>query len=222
MKNSNLKNFGIAYILSATLVIIANFALYDNIFITGNFEETIKNLSYKEQYFRIAIFLDLLYVTIFTTAFVSLYTELKATYSHLALVALIMQLLYIFIFLAETMNVLEVFRLMNSQIHVQNPERFEQVVKSFMGFRFDRYYGGLPMHSIGSFIFSYLIYKTTIAPKTLSIMAMFGWVICTVCSFALFTITGFMKNVDLWLYDTISTLSFILLGGYFIFKFYKK
>jgi hypothetical protein len=222
MSKSNLKNFGIAYILAATLVIVANFAIYNNIFITGHFEETIQNLIEKEQYFRIAIFLDLLYVILFTTAFVSLYTEFKTIYGYLALVALIMQLLYIFIFLAETVAVLEVFRLINSQIYVQNLERFEQVVKSFMGFRFDRYYGGLPMHSIGSFIFSYLIYKTSMAPKTLSIMAMFSWVICTVCSFALFSITGFMKNVDLWLYDTLSTLSFILLGGYFIFKFYKK
>jgi hypothetical protein len=217
-----LKNFGIAYILAATLVIVANFAIYNNIFITGNFEETIQNIIDKEQYFRIAIFLDLLYVTLFITAFVSLYTAFKTIYGYLALVALIMQLLYIFIFLVETVAVLEVFRLMNSQIHLQNPERLKQVVKNFIGFRFDRYYGGLPMHSIGSFIFSYLIYKTTMTPKTLSILAMFGWVICTVCSFALFTITGFMKNVDLWLYDTISTLSFILLGGYFIFKFYKK
>jgi hypothetical protein len=222
MINSNLKNFGIAYILSATIVIVANFTIYNNIFITGHFEETIQNLIDKEQYFRIAIFLDLLYVILFTTAFVSLYTEFQSTNGYLAIFALILQMLYIFIFLAETVAVLEIFRLMSSQIHVQNPERFEQVVKSFMGFRFDRYYGGLPMHSIGSFIFSYLIYKTSMAPKTLPILAMFGWVICTVCSFALFSITGFMKNVDLWLYDTLSTLSFILLGGYFIFKFYKK
>jgi hypothetical protein len=165
---------------------------------------------------------DLLYITTFTIAFVSLYTELKATYSYLALVALIMQLLYIFIFLAETINVLEVFRLLNNHINSQNPERFGQVVKSFIGFRFDRYYGGLPMHSIGNIIFSYILYKSEIAPKALSIIAVLGWTICAVCSFALFSITGFMKNVNLWLYDIVSTLSFILLGWYFIIKFYKK
>jgi hypothetical protein len=222
MKNSKLKNFGFAYILSTTLVIIANFAFYENIFITGHFEETIQNLIDKEQNFRIAIFLDLLYVILFTTAFVSLYTEFKTAHGHLALVALIMQLLYIFIFLAETVAVLEVFRLLNNHTHEQNPERFGQVVKSFIGFRFDRYYGGLPMQSIGNIIFSYIIYKSEIAPKALSVIAILGWIFCAVCSFALFSITGFLKNVNLWLYDTISTLSFILISCYFIIKCYKK
>lgn len=222
MNNSNLKIFGIAFILSVTSVIIANYAIYDTIHIAGNLELTIKNLLEKEQLFRIAIFLDLLYVVLFVVAFTSFYIELKTVNSSLALIGLIMQLLYIFIFLAVTIEVLELFRFLNSQIHLQDPDRFKQIVRNFLGFRFDRYYGALPMHSLGNIIFSYLLFKTTFTPKSMAMIALISWIICAVCSFSLFAISGFMKNVNFWVYDTLSLLSFLLIGGYFIFKPFKN
>ncbi len=223
MKNSNLKVFGLTYIMSATLVIVANFAIYNKIFIPGGLDSTVKNLVDNEQLFRIAIFLDLLYVIFFIIAFTSLYIELKPINNQLALIGLINQLLYIFIFLVLTLDVLEIFRLLNSQIHINNPERFQQIVKNFIGFRFDRYYGGLPLHSIGGVIFSYLLFKSKLIPKSIAIGALIGWIICSICSFSLFAVSGFMKNVNLWIYDILATLSFIIVGGYFIFKpFIKK
>lgn len=222
MNNSYLKNFGIAYILSAALVIVANYAIYNHIFIAGHMDETIKNIIDQEQLFRVAIFLDLLYVLFFTIAFTNFYAGLKTAVSHLALIGFSMHLLYIFIFLAETVDVLGLFRLINSQIHLKDPDRFALAVKEFVGFRFDRYYGGLPMHSLGSIIFSYILFKTKSSPTYLSTLALLGWIICFFCSLGLYAVPGFLGHVHLWLYDTLSTLSFLLLGGYFMVRFYYK
>lgn len=216
--NLNLRIFGISYILSFAIVVIANFAIYNKIHISGNIDETINNLVSKEQFFRIAVLLDLFYVFLFSVAFTSLYMELKKVDTFLALTGIIMHLLYVYVFLTVTIQVLEVLRLVQNQIYVSDPDRFKQILQDFLGFRFDRYYGGLPFHSMGSFLFSYLIYKSGIISKPLTIFSMIAWGFCGICAICLYAVSGFHQSVNLWIYDVGATLSFIFISVIFIFK----
>lgn len=211
---------GISYLLTFALVVTANFAIYNKLNVPGNITQTTQNILEHPSLFRLGVLLDVLYCIGFVSLTAMLYQVLKSVNQNLSLLALCWQLLYAAIWIVVTINVFAVLKGLN-KFDINELPQLESSVKTFLGSRNDRYYGGLPFYALGATVFSYLMLTSGVINKTLAAISMLSCLWCLVCAILHFAIPNFSLIINLWLYDLPMALSQIVISIWLIIKSLK-
>lgn len=222
--NSSAKLVGIAYLFTFTIVVFANFAIYNKLVVPGNVVETARTIASSEWLFRTGILFDLAYAAGFIVLSASLYSIFKETNSNMVRIAIMFHMVYIIVWVAVTLTFFYSLRLVGEAKYLQvfSTEQSAALAKLFLNARFDRYYGPLMFYTVGSTIYALLWYRSGFIPKFLSMWGIVACVWCTLCAVAYLANPDFGTLVNPWLFDLPMALFDITLSFWLLTRGLKQ
>lgn len=208
---------GFSNLLTFTVVVAANFGIYNQLQVRGNITQTTQNIIEHPVLFRTGVAMDILYGIGFICMTVMLYEALKSTNQKLGLLAAGWHFVYACVWIVVTIHVFDVFTLLDKS-SLQNLPLLESSVKSFMSSRNGRYYGGLPFYALGTAAFSYLMIKSGLVSKPLATAGVIASLWCLICSLLHIIVPNFSQFINLWAYDIAMALTQIAISFSLILK----
>lgn len=210
---------GLAYLFTFVIVVYVNFAIHDRL-ITGNAEETARNILAHERLFRIGILGDLIYCVGIVVLLTALYVILKPLNRGLALLAAFWRLVWVLMWLAATLSLYDALRLLSGADYLRafEGERLQGLARLYLGSRFDDYYVGLLFNALSSTICGYLWLKSRYVPRALAAFGLLSSAWCVACTLVFCIFPNFDRIVNLWLFDTPMGIFDIALSFWLLFK----
>jgi len=211
---------GVAYLITFATVVFVNFGIHDRLIVPHNAAETARNILRHERLFRVGIAGDLTYcsgVVVLLTAF---YVILKPVNLGLALLAALWRLVWVFMWLVMTLNLVDALRLLSSPDYLRafEVERFQSLAMFYLGTSFDYYYVGLLFGALASTVCGYLWFKSRYIPRTLAAFGVISSAFCVGCTFIFYIFPRFENIVNLWWFDTPMAIFEITLSFWLLFK----
>lgn len=162
---------GFVYLLLSVLAFLAEFYVRANLF-DSDPSKTVSNVIAAEQLFRIGIVLDLIGAPTNVVLAIALYTLLKPVHPSLALLATLWRLGEAVILGFITFNSMVVLKLLTDAKYLQafEPDQLHSLARLYFSAQNSGFNVGLIFFSLGSILFSYLLYKARYIPRILS-----GW-----------------------------------------------
>ena len=210
---------GFAYLITFATVVYVNFGIHDRLIVNSH-AETIKNILAHEQLFRIGIVGDLIYCVGVVVLLSALYVILKPISRGLALLAAFWRLVWVLMWLAMTLHLFDVLRLLTRADYSRafSAEQLQALASFYLGTRFDYYYVGLLFGALASTVCGYLWFKSRYIPRALAAFGLISAAFCIACTLALYIFPNFDKIVNLWWFDTPMGLFDIVLSFWLLFR----
>jgi hypothetical protein len=211
---------GFTYLFAFPFVLFANFAIYQRLIVAGNATETAQNILANQTLFRIGFVCELIYSAGFVVVLAALYVILKPVHRSLALIGAFLRLVFAFMWIRATLNLFDALRILNGAdyLRVFETAQLQALARLYISERFDQYYVGLLFWALASTVCSYLWFKSSYIPRTLSAFGMISSVWCAACTFALIIFPNFDNIVNLWWFDFPMAVFEIVVSFWLLFK----
>src|SRR5437870_8167037 len=191
-------------LLTFAIVVFGNFVLLNPLTVPGNAAATAQNIVAHETQFRLTVVCFLTYSLGVVVLLSALYVILKPLNPGLALVGALSRLVFAFLWLLSTLNMLSALRLLSNANYLQvfEPDRLQALAKLHLGANFDDYYVGLPFFGLAATICAWLWIESNYIPKGLAIFGVIssGW--CVLCAFVFLIFPNFNRIVNDYIFDT--------------------
>jgi hypothetical protein len=207
-------------LLTFAIVVFANFVLLNPLTVPGNAAATAQNIVAHETQFRITVVCFLTYSLGVVVLLSALYVILKPVNPGLALVGALSRLIFAFLWLLSTLNMLSVLRLLSNANYLQvfEPDRLQAMAKLHLGANFDDYYVGLPFFGLAATICAYLWFKSNYIPKGLALYGVISSAWCVICAFVFLIFPHFNEIVNDWWFDFPMAVFELVLSFWLLFK----
>jgi hypothetical protein len=207
-------------LLTFAIVVFGNFVLLNPLTIPGNAAATAQNIVAHETQFRITVVCFLTYSLGVVVLLSALYVILKPVNPGLALVGALSRLVFAFLWLLSTLNMLSALRLLGNANYLQvfEPDRLQAMAKLHLGANFDDYYVGLPFFGLAATICAYLWFKSNYIPRGLALYGVISSAWCVFCAFVYLIFPHFNKIVNDWWFDFPMAVFELVLSFWLLFK----
>ena len=207
-------------LLTFAIVVFSNFVLLNPLTVPGNAPATAQNIVAHETQFRVTVVCFLTYSLGVVVLLSALYVILKPLNPGLALVGALSRLVFAFLWLLSTLNMLTALRLLSNANYLQvfEPDRLQALAKLHLGANFDDYYVGLPFFGLAATICAWLWLKSNYIPKGLSIFGVIASAWCVFCAFVYLIFPNFNKIVNDWWFDFPMAVFELVLSFWLLFK----
>lgn len=211
---------GWSCLLGMVIVVFANYVLFNPLIVHGNAAATAQNIVAQETQFRTAATLFLTYGAGSVVFLAALYVILKPVSPGLALLGALFRLLYAFVWLLATINMLGALRLLGSAAYLQGfePDRLQILSRLQLAANFDTYYVGLPFFALAATVCSYLFLKSNYIPRGLAWFGLISSAWCVFCAFVYLIFPGFAKPVNPYWFDSPMALFELVLSFWLLVK----
>src|ERR1035437_1069018 len=187
---------GLAYLITFATVVYVNLGIHRRLIVGNNAPETARNILAHEQLFRIGIAGDLIYCAGVVVLLTALYVILKPVNRGLALLAAFWRLVWVFRWLAMTLNLFDALRIFSSAdyLRASDAERLQASAMLHLGTRFDYYYVGLLFGALASTVCGYLWFKSRYIPRALAGFGVVSSAFCVACTFVFYVFPDFDRT----------------------------
>jgi hypothetical protein len=211
---------GFAYLFGMVIVVFANYALLNPLFVPSNAAETAKNIAAHQTQVRIIAVCFLTYSADTFVLLAALYVILKPINAGLALVGAIFRFVFALLWLLTTLNLLSALRTLGSASYLQvfETDRLQTLARLHLAANFDDYYVGLPFFGLAATICAYLWLKSNYIPKGLAVFGVISSAFCVLCAFVYLIFPGFAKPVNPYWFDSPMALFEMALSFWLLFK----
>ena len=211
-------------LLTFAIVVFGNFVLLNPLTVPGNAAATAQNIVAHETQFRLTLVCFLTYSLGVVVLLSALYVILKPVNPGLALVGALSRLVFAFLWLLSTLNMLSALRLLGNANYLQvfEPDRLQVIAKLHLGANFDDYYVGLPFFGLAATICAYLWFKSNYIPRGLALYGVISSAWCVICAFVFLIFPHFNKIVNDWWFDFPMALFELVLSFWLLFKGLKQ
>jgi Domain of unknown function (DUF4386) len=147
-------------------VVAVNFGIFARLIVSGNPEETARNILAHETLFRVGIAGDMVYCVGVVVLLTALYVILKPVSQNLALLAAFGRLVHGLTWLLATLNLFTALRLLRDADYSRafGPDQLPALARLYLS-GFDAYYVGLLFWGLGATVGSYLWFKSNYIPQ---------------------------------------------------------
>jgi hypothetical protein len=207
-------------LLTFAIVVFANFVLLNPLTVPGNAAATAQNIVAHETQFRLTVVCFLTYSLGVLVLLSALYVILKPVNPGLALVGALSRLVFAFLWLLSTLNMLSALRLLSNANYLQvfEPDRLQALAKLHLGANFDDYYVGLPFFGLAATICAWLWFKSNYIPRGLALYGVISSAWCVFCAFVYLIFPHFNKIVNDWWFDFPMAVFELVLSFWLLFK----
>ncbi len=207
-------------LLTFAIVVFGNFVLLNPLTVPGNAAATAQNIVAHETQFRLTVVCFLTYSLGVVVLLSALYVILKPVNPGLALVGALSRLVFAFLWLLSTLNMLSALRLLSNAnyLHVFEPDRLQALAKLHLGANFDDYYVGLPFFGLAATICAWLWLKSNYIPRGLALYGVISSAWCVFCAFVYLIFPHFNKIVNDWWFDFPMAVFELVLSFWLLFK----
>ncbi len=207
-------------LLTFAIVVFSNFVLLNPLTVPGNAAATAQNIVAHETQFRLTVVCFLTYSLGVVVLLSALYVILKPLNPGLALVGALSRLVFAFLWLLSTLNMLSALRLLSDANYLQvfEPDRLQVLAKLHLGANFDDYYVGLPFFGLAATICAYLWFKSNYIPRGLALYGVISSAWCVICAFVFLIFPHFNKIVNDWWFDFPMAIFELVLSFWLLFK----
>src|SRR6267378_3708089 len=207
-------------LLTFAIVVFGNFVLLNPLTVPGNAAATAQNIVAHETQFRLTVVCFLTYSLGVVVLLSALYVILKPLNPGLALVGALSRLVFAFLWLLSTLNMLSALRLLSNANYLQvfEPDRLQALAKLHLGANFDDYYVGLPFFGLAATICAWLWLKSNYIPRGLAIFGIISSAWCVLCAFIFLIFPHFNKVVNDYIFDTPMALFELIVSFWLLFK----
>jgi hypothetical protein len=207
-------------LLTFAIVVFGNFVLLSPLLVPGNATATAQNIVAHETQFRLTVVCFLTYSLGVLVLLSALYVILKPVNPGLALVGALSRLVFAFLWLQSTLNMLSALRLLSDANYLQvfEPDRLQALARLHLGANFDDYYVGLPFFGLAATVCAWLWLKSNYIPKGLAIFGVIACAWCVLCAFIFLIFPHFNKIVNDWWFDFPMAIFELVLSFWLLFK----
>src|SRR5207248_5310071 len=207
-------------LLTFAIVVFGNFVLLNPLTVPGNAAATAQNIVAHETQFRLTVVCFLTYSLGVVVLLSALYVILKPLNPGLALVGALSRLVFAFLWLLSTLNMLSALRLLSNANYLQvfEPDRLQALAKLHLGANFDDYYVGLPFFGLAATICAWLWLKSNYIPRGLALYGVISSAWCVFCAFVYLIFPHFNKIVNDWWFDFPLAVFELVLSFWLLFK----
>jgi len=207
-------------LLTFAIVVFGNFVLLNPLTVPGNAAATAQNIVAHETQFRLTVVCFLTYSLGVVVLLSALYVILKPLNPGLALVGALSRLVFAFLWLLSTLNMLSALRLLSNANYLQvfEPDRLQALAKLHLGANFDDYYVGLPFFGLAATICAWLWLKSNYIPRGLALCGVISSAWCVFCAFVYLIFPHFNKIVNDWWFDFPMAVFELVLSFWLLFK----
>ncbi len=207
-------------LLTFAIVVFGNFVLLNPLTVPGNAAATAQNIMAHETQFRLTVVCFLTYSLGVVVLLSALYVILKPLNPGLALVGALSRLVFAFLWLLSTLNMLSALRLLSNANYLQvfEPDRLQALAKLHLGANFDDYYVGLPFFGLAATICAWLWLKSNYIPRGLALYGVISSAWCVFCAFVYLIFPHFNKIVNDWWFDFPMAVFELVLSFWLLFK----
>src|SRR6266516_6786280 len=207
-------------LLTFAIVVFGNYVLLNPLTVPGNAAATAQNIVAHETQFRLTVVCFLTYSLGVVVLLSALYVILKPVNPGLALVGALSRLVFAFLWLLSTLNMLSALRLLGNTNYLQvfEPDRLQALAKLYLSANFDDYYVGLPFFGLAATICAWLWFKSNYIPKGLAIFGVISSAWCVLGAFVFLIFPQFNKVVNDYLFDTPMALFELIVSFWLLFK----
>ena len=207
-------------LLTFAIVVFGNFVLLNPLTVPGNAAATAQNIVAHETQFRLTVVCFLTYSLGVVVLLSALYVILKPVNPGLALVGALSRLVFAFLWLLSTLNMLSALRLLSNANYLQvfEPDRLQALAKLHLGANFDDYYVGLPFFGLAATICAWLWLKSNYIPRGLALYGVISSAWCVFCAFVYLIFPHFNKIVNDWWFDFPMAVFELVLSFWLLFK----
>jgi len=207
-------------LLTFASVVFGNFVLLNPLTVPGNAAATAQNIVAHETQFRLTVVCFLTYSLGVVVLLSALYVILKPLNPGLALVGALSRLVFAFLWLLSTLNMLSALRLLSNANYLQvfEPDRLQALAKLHLGANFDDYYVGLPFFGLAATICAWLWLKSNYIPRGLALYGVISSAWCVFCAFVYLIFPHFNKIVNDWWFDFPMAVFELVLSFWLLFK----
>ncbi len=205
-------------------MVFGNFVLLNPLTVPGNAAATAQNIVAHETQFRLTVVCFLTYSLGVVVLLSALYVILKPLNPGLALVGALSRLVFAFLWLLSTLNMLSALRLLSNANYLQvfEPDRLQALAKLHLGANFDDYYVGLPFFGLAATICAWLWLKSNYIPRGLALYGVISSAWCVFCAFVYLIFPHFNKIVNDWWFDFPMAVFELVLSFWLLFKGLKE
>jgi Domain of unknown function (DUF4386) len=210
---------GFAYLLSLPFVIFAHFGISARLIVTGDAAATARNIVAHERLFRVGIVCNLIYSAGVVVLLAALYVILKRVDENLSLLAACGRLIYALTWIAMTLNLFAVLRLLNGPdyLRVFGAEGLPVFAKVYLS-GFDAYYVALLFYGLGATVSSYLWFRSRYIPRALAASGIASCLWCAACTLVFLVLPDFTRVVNLWWFDSPMGIFEVATSLWLLFK----
>ncbi len=207
-------------LLTFAIVVFGNFVLLNPLTVPGNAAATAQNIVAHETQFRLTVVCFLTYSLGVVVLLSALYVILKPLNPGLALVGALSRLVFAFLWLLSTLNMLSALRLLGNANYLQvfEPDRLQALAKLYLSANFDDYYVGLPFFGLAATICAWLWFKSNYIPRGLALYGVISSAWCVFCAFVYLIFPHFNKIVNDWWFDFPMAVFELVLSFWLLFK----
>ncbi len=207
-------------LLTFAIVVFGNFVLLNPLTVPGNAAATAQNIVAHETQFRLTVVCFLTYSLGVVVLLSALYVTLKPLNPGLALVGALSRLVFAFLWLLSTLNMLSALRLLGNANYLQvfEPDRLPALAKLYLSANFDDYYVGLPFFGLAATICAWLWFKSNYIPRGLALYGVISSAWCVFCAFVYLSFPHFNKIVNDWWFDFPMAVFELVLSFWLLFK----
>ena len=207
-------------LLTFASVVFGNFVLLNPLTVPGNAAATAQNIVAHETQFRLTVVCFLTYSLGVVVLLSALYVILKPLNPGLALVGALSRLVFAFLWLLSTLNMLSALRLLSNANYLQvfEPDRLQALAKLHLGANFDDYYVGLPFFGLAATICAWLWLKSNYIPRGLALYGVISSAWCVFCAFVYLIFPHFNKIVNDWWFDFPMALFELVVSFWLLIK----
>ncbi len=207
-------------LLTFAIVVFGNFVLLNPLTVPGNAAATAQNIVAHETQFRLTVVCFLTYSLGVVVLLSALYVILKPVNPGLALVGALSRLVFAFLWLLSTLNMLSALRLLGNANYLQvfEPDRLPALAKLYLSTNFDDYYVGLPFFGLAATICAWLWFKSNYIPRGLALYGVISSAWCVFCAFVYLIFPHFNKIVNDWWFDFPMAVFELVLSFWLLFK----
>jgi hypothetical protein len=211
---------GFTGLFAFAIVVFANYALLNPLIVPGNAAETARNLVAHETQVRVIATCFLAYSASVIVLLAALYVILKPVNRGLALVGALFRLVFAFLWLLTTLNLLGALRLLGSASYLQvfEADRLQALARLSLAANFDDYYAGLPFFGLAATVCAYLWLKSNYIPKGLAAFGVISSAWCVICAFVFLIFPHFNKIVNDYWFDSPMAIFELVLSFWLLFK----
>lgn len=211
---------GLTSFSTFALVVFANFGILGRLIVRGSAADTVRNIESHEQLFRLGIVGFLVYGAGLVVVLAFLYEVLEPVHRGLALFAALFSLVYALAWILIALDLLAVLRLLTRPDYLREfgAERLQAFVSASLGAGVEKYYAGLLFHAVGSTVFSTLLLKSRLIPKTLAAAGVLANAWCAACTLAFFILPRFDTLVGLSWFDSPMAIFEVTFAAWLFFK----
>src|SRR5437016_5577605 len=207
-------------LLTFAIVVFGNYVLLNPLVVPGDAAATAQNILAHQTQFRITVVCFLTYSLGVVVLLSALYVILKPLNPGLALVGALSRLVFAFLWLLSTLNMLSALRLLSNANYLQvfEPDRLQALAKLHLGANFDDYYVGLPFFGLAATICAWLWLKSNYIPRGLALYGVISSAWCVFCAFVYLIFPHFNKIVNDWWFDFPMAVFELVLSFWLLFK----